>query len=169
VQLGGSGTLHAAFLKESRIRSRVQCCVQEIRVARSSSTHVRLGERGAPIQGARFAGELEIGCGKSFLSRSTLAEITFVYWGRKSSMPLQCPRDGSKRPKEESQNCCNRYAVHSSLELSNYRLFRTQRLYRINRCCTACGNDRSRKRQQEDRGCRKHDDRRIQRIDLEQE
>jgi hypothetical protein len=33
VQLGGSGALHAAFLKESRIRGRVQSGVQEIRVA----------------------------------------------------------------------------------------------------------------------------------------
>jgi hypothetical protein len=33
VELGGSGALHAAFLKESRIRGRVQCSAQEIRVA----------------------------------------------------------------------------------------------------------------------------------------
>jgi hypothetical protein len=32
VQLGGSGALLAAFLNESRIRGRVQCRVQEIRV-----------------------------------------------------------------------------------------------------------------------------------------
>jgi periplasmic divalent cation tolerance protein len=32
VQLGGFGTLHAAFLNESRTRGRVQCGVQEIRV-----------------------------------------------------------------------------------------------------------------------------------------
>jgi hypothetical protein len=32
VQLGGSGALLAAFLNESRIRGRVQCSVQEIRV-----------------------------------------------------------------------------------------------------------------------------------------
>jgi hypothetical protein len=31
VQLGGSGALHAAFLKESRTRGRVQGSVQEIR------------------------------------------------------------------------------------------------------------------------------------------
>jgi hypothetical protein len=39
-----SGALHAAFLKESRIRGRVQCSVQEIRVAPSLSAQVRLGE-----------------------------------------------------------------------------------------------------------------------------
>jgi hypothetical protein len=33
MQLNGSGTPHAAFLKESRIRGHVQCSVQEIRVA----------------------------------------------------------------------------------------------------------------------------------------
>jgi hypothetical protein len=32
VQLGGFGTLHAAFLNESRTRGRVQCREQEIRV-----------------------------------------------------------------------------------------------------------------------------------------
>jgi hypothetical protein len=32
VQLGGSGALLAAFLNESRIRGRIQCSVQEIRV-----------------------------------------------------------------------------------------------------------------------------------------
>jgi hypothetical protein len=32
VQLGGFGTLHAAFLNESRTRGRGQCRVQEIRL-----------------------------------------------------------------------------------------------------------------------------------------
>jgi hypothetical protein len=41
-QIDGSGALHAAFLKkESRIRSRVQCSVQEIRDAPSFSAQVR--------------------------------------------------------------------------------------------------------------------------------
>jgi len=33
VEFGGVGEPHAAFLKESRTRGRVQCRVQEIRVA----------------------------------------------------------------------------------------------------------------------------------------
>jgi hypothetical protein len=49
VQLGGSGALHAAFLKESRTRGRVQCGVQEIQDAPSYSAQVRLGEPGAPF------------------------------------------------------------------------------------------------------------------------
>ena len=48
-QLGGSGALHAAFLKESRIRGCIQCSVQEIRVAPSFSAQVRFGEPGAPV------------------------------------------------------------------------------------------------------------------------
>jgi hypothetical protein len=46
----GSGALHAAFLKESRIRGRVQCSVQEIRVAPSFSSQVRWCEPGAPVR-----------------------------------------------------------------------------------------------------------------------
>jgi hypothetical protein len=40
-EIDGSGALHAAFLKESRIRRRVQCSVQEIRDAPSFSAQVR--------------------------------------------------------------------------------------------------------------------------------
>jgi hypothetical protein len=49
VQFGGSGALLAAFLKESRMRGRVQCSVQEIRDAPSFSAQVRFGEPGAPV------------------------------------------------------------------------------------------------------------------------
>src|SRR5271154_1344306 len=44
------GEPHAAFLNESRTSGRVQCSVQEIRVAPSFSAQVRFGEPGAPVQ-----------------------------------------------------------------------------------------------------------------------
>jgi hypothetical protein len=54
-EIDGSGALHAAFLKESRIRSRVQCSVQEIRDAPivfgpgTLPRQAGAGWRGAPV------------------------------------------------------------------------------------------------------------------------
>ena len=50
VELVGVGELHAAFLTESRTREHDWSRVQEIRVTRAFSAHVRRGELGAPVQ-----------------------------------------------------------------------------------------------------------------------
>jgi hypothetical protein len=57
VDLFGVGELHAAFLNESRTRGRWWCPVAGNPGRPSFSSHVRLGERGAPVRFPLTSGE----------------------------------------------------------------------------------------------------------------